>query len=79
MVEHKVCKGCQHNHYPECHGTIMDDGKYMNIENLRPSFGCGQKYDSKITDFSIVRKSEIEIRIEELENKIKILEEKTKV
>jgi len=76
MVENKVCKGCKWNHYPECHGTKMFDGSYMRIDNLRPTFNCGQKNDLEMMDFSISKKSDLEIRIEELESKIIELESK---
>ena len=74
-IEHKICKGCQYNHYPECHGTKMFGGNYMNIENLKPMFQCGQKNDSILTDFSFKPKSELELRIEALEEKTKDLSE----
>jgi len=76
MVEHKTCKGCPYNHYPLCYGTIMLDGSYMNIENQKECFQCGQK-DKEVTDFSIEKKSELELRVEELETKINSLEEKS--
>ena len=74
MSEHKVCLECRWNDYPNCLGTIMDDGNYMNIENQRPGFQCGQKDDVNITDFSIVKKSVPELKIEELEARIMALE-----
>ena len=52
MVEHKVCKGCPHNEYPVCKGTIMFNGQKMNIENLKNSFQCGQKEEINIVDFT---------------------------
>ena len=52
----------------------MENGTEMNIENLRPLFNCGQKDDPIITDFSIKIKSEIELRIEALEEKTKDLD-----
>jgi len=76
MGEHKVCKGCQHNNYPICKGTIMFDGNEMNIEKLKFNFRCGQKDDSNITDFSVKYKSEADLKIEELEEKIKLIEER---
>lgn len=76
MTEHKICKGCKYNRYPLCYGTKMYDGEYMNIENLKESFNCGQKDEPELTDFSIKTKSELELRIEELELKINKLEEK---
>lgn len=79
MVEHEVCKGCIWNDYPVCLGTKMSDDIYMNIENLKSGFECGQKDSEIITDFSVVIKSELELlqekfdvleaRILELENK----------
>lgn len=74
MVEHKICKGCRFNKYPLCEGTKMGDGNYMNIENLKPIFQCGQKNELEFTDFSIIEKSNIELRIEDLERKIIELE-----
>ena len=76
MSEHKICVGCTWNKYPECLGFKMFSGEFMNIENLRPTFNCGQKDNIELTDFSIVKKSELELRLEELEQKIAILEEK---
>ena len=77
MSEHKVCKGCIWNHYPECYGTIMDSEKYMKIDKLKPDFECGQKDLDGITDFSIKTKSDLELRMEEVETKILELEAKT--
>lgn len=71
---HKECEKCQWNNYPTCNGTIMDDGSEMNIENLKDSFQCGQKDDINITDFSIRVKSDLELRIEVLEEKTKDLD-----
>ena len=76
MTEHKICKGCPYNHYPECYGTKMFDGNYMNIENLKEVFECGQKEESELFDFSIKRKTPLELRIEELKAKIIELEKK---
>ena len=73
MTEHKVCKGCRWNKYPECLGTIMMDGIFMNIENLKIGFECGQKEDDKMMDFSIKPKSDLELRVEALEEKTKDL------
>ena len=66
-MEHKICKDCQYNNYPACTGTKMPSGLFMNIENLKPSFQCGQKDTDKMTDFSIIVKSELEFRVEVLE------------
>lgn len=76
MTEHEVCNGCQWNDYPNCLGTKMFDGEFMNIEKLKPGFQCGQKDNETAMDFSIEIKSELELKMEELESKIKILEEK---
>lgn len=54
----------------------MHDGNEMNIENLKPSFQCGKKDDDDITDFSIKIKSALELKVIELENKLKLLEKK---
>lgn len=75
-MENKICKGCPYNHYPECYGTKMFDGNYMNIENLKEVFECGQKEESELFDFSIKRKTPLELRIEELKAKIIELEKK---
>ena len=77
-MEHKICIGCQWNRYPECYGTIMGDGNYMNIENLKEGFECGQKDDIEVTDFSIKIKSDLELRVEVLEEKTKDLETEVK-
>ena len=78
MGEHKVCKGCGWNKYPLCEGTIISNGEFLNIENLKPGFECGQKDELKINDFSIKIKPELELRIEALEEKTKDLTEMTK-
>ena len=78
MTEHKICEGCQWNYYPECYGTIMGDGKYMNIENLSKGFECGQKDINILTDLSITEKSELEKRVEILEEKTKDLEKEVR-
>jgi len=70
MGEHKVCKGCKNNNYPTCSGTIMFDGNEMNIENLKPMFQCGQKDEPELTDFSIQVKSELQLKIEDLQEQI---------
>ena len=75
-MENKMCKGCRWNHYPDCYGTKMFSGNYMKIDALKEGFECGQKDDLELTDFSIVKKSELELKIEELEAKIRILEGK---
>ena len=72
-MEHKVCKGCQYNNYPTCKGIIMIDGNEMGIDNLRDVFQCGQKDEEHIVDFSIKRKTDLELRIEALEEKTKDL------
>ncbi len=76
MVEHEICKGCKFNKYPLCEGTKMFDGNYMNIENLNDGFVCGQKDKSELTDFSTVKKSSLELKVEELESRINTLENK---
>ena len=78
MGEHKVCKDCNWNKYPLCEGTIISNGEFMNIENLKPGFECGQKNDPNPFDFSIKKKSSLELRIEVLEEKTKDLTEMTK-
>ena len=75
-MENKICKGCQYNKYPLCEGTKMFDGNYMNIENLRKGFECGQKDYPELKDFSIKIKTTLELKIEELEEKINRLEER---
>lgn len=79
MTEHKICKGCKWNNYPTCKGSIMFNGSEMNIENLKPSFKCGHKDKLEVTDFSIKKKSALELKIEELEAKIKKLEDIKKI
>lgn len=75
MPEHKVCKGCRWNGYPICLGTILDSGNNMNIENLRPGFQCGQKENSVINDLSIKIKLELDLKLEDIEARIKVLED----
>ena len=74
MTEHEVCKGCKWNNYPVCNGIIMFDGNPMNIEKLRPTFQCERKDLDNIDDFSIKPKSPLELKIEELEARIRALE-----
>ena len=74
MMEHEVCKWCRHNNYPSCKGTIMEDGNEMNIEKLNINFKCGQKIIDKPMDFSVLYKSELEIKMETLEARILELE-----
>lgn len=76
MVEHEVCIGCPYNQYPLCYGTKMFDGNYMNIENLKGGFKCGQKDELELKDFSIKKKSTLDLKIEELEARIIELEGK---
>ena len=51
----------------------MKTGNYMNIETLNEGFECGQKDDLELKDFSIKIKSDLELRIEVLEEKTKDL------
>jgi len=74
MPEHESCKGCRWNAYPLCNGTIMISGDYMNIENLRKNFECGQKIISILTDHSLVFKTDVDKKMEELEARIEELE-----
>ena len=74
-MEHKVCKDCIWNRYPECYGTIMDNKKYMNIENLRTGFRCGQKDRLEVDDLSFKEKTDLELKTEDLEERIKKIEE----
>ena len=76
MTEHEICKGCRWNDYPNCLGTKMFDGEFMNIENLKPGFSCGKKDELEMKDFSFKPKSESELKMEELEARILELEEK---
>lgn len=48
----------------------MEDGSEMNIEKLRSGFQCGQKDDNNITDFSIKFKSDLELKIDDLQEQI---------
>ena len=66
---HKLCEKCRWNNYPVCTGTIMFDGSEMNIENLRPGFNCGQKDSDTPTDLR-PRKTDLELRVEALEEAI---------
>lgn len=75
-MENKICIGCKFNKYPICLGIKMYDGKFMNIENLSNDFMCGQKDYSEITDFSNIKKSVLDLKINSLENRIKELEKK---
>lgn len=54
----------------------MFDGNEMNIENLRVGFECGQKDIPELKDFSIKIKSEADLKIEALEERIIELENK---
>ena len=74
MTIHKECLGCKWEDFPYCKGTKMFDGGFMNIENLSPNFDCGKKNEDEIMDLSYIPKTQQELKIEELENRIKILE-----
>ena len=74
--ENDVCKGCVHNHFPECWGTKMFDGTYMRIDKLKNGFKCGQKDELLTVDFSIKPKTAEQLKIEELEARINQLEAK---
>lgn len=47
-----ICEDCRWYKYPECLGTIMIDGSYMNIEKLAIDFQCGQKEREVVTNFT---------------------------
>lgn len=74
MIEHKNCKGCNWNKYPLCEGIKMFDGNFMNIENLTKQFQCGIKGMVLMVDQSIIIKSKEELKLEDLEERIKKLE-----
>ena len=74
MTEHEVCKGCRWNDYPNCLGTKMFDGVFMNIEKLKSGFQCGQKESLTMVDISFKPKLVLELKIEELEARISELE-----
>lgn len=75
-MEHEVCKGCKWNNYPLCNGTIVD-GIKMNIEKLNIGFQCGVKdRESPYIYSKIPQKSDLELKIEELQNQINKLKEK---
>lgn len=74
-IEHKKCKGCKWNKYPVCIGIIMSTGNFMNIENLRSIFQCGQK-ERDIVDDLTPKKSVLELKLESLENRLIELEKK---
>jgi len=75
MTEHEVCKNCKFNHYPECYGTILSDGSYMKIDDLRVDFACGQKLEEKATNFVSFKNTRYKVFLE-LENRVEILENK---
>ncbi len=56
----------------------MFDGIEMNIENLKEGFKCGQKDLDTITDLSIIYKTELELKVAELESRVQQLEEEIK-
>lgn len=68
----KLCDGCKWNKYPECIGSIMLDGSWMNIENLTSAFSCGVKDSLTVID----HRPQISTIIEDLESRIEVLEEK---
>jgi hypothetical protein len=79
MTEHEVCKGCQHNKYPICEGTTMEDKTKMNIENLHEEFDCGVKNMPNGVDLSfklLTKDEELEAEIENLKARITELESK---
>lgn len=74
MTEHKICKGCKWNKYPFCSGTKMID-EFMRIDNLKEYFVCGRKDLDNVGILGIVKKSDLELRVEVLESKVNTLEE----
>ena len=75
MAEHEVCKDCRWNNYPICNGIKMEDDTLMNIENLRPLYSCVIKFQEEGMGF-IKNKSEYELKIKEIEDRISVLENK---
>jgi len=75
MTEIKICKGCKWNHYPECWGTIENNGDYMDISDLLEIFECGVKDRNNAKDHSIVKKTALELKLEDLEARLKVLED----
>ena len=77
MVELKICKGCNWNHYPECQGKIDEDGSFEKIDNLVKSYVCSGFRDTLEThsDVPIIIKTELELKVEELEEKVRALED----
>lgn len=74
----KICDDCKWNKYPECIGSIMLDGSWMNIENLTSAFSCGIKDSLTIVDHRPKINTtieDLELRIEALEEKVNTLEE----
>ena len=72
----EICKDCKWNKYPNCLGTILEDGSYLNIESgieKEGLFECGVKYKDTPMDFSIIPKT-LEERVKELEEKVNTLE-----
>ena len=71
---HEGCKECKWNKYPECLCKIERDGSYFRIDNLVESYCCiGFRDGDKVYDDSIKIKSDLEVRIDALEEKTKDL------
>ncbi|KKM82982.1 hypothetical protein LCGC14_1314010 [marine sediment metagenome] len=71
-MEHEICKKCKWNNYPTCSGIILY-GTEMNIEHNKIGFICGTKDETERVEFTKT-KTESEIKIEELEARIKVME-----
>lgn len=74
----KVCEDCKWNAYPECHGTILEDGSYLNIETgieKDSMFVCGVKFRDNIFYLKPINNT-VDQRVKILEEKLAQLEKK---
>jgi len=73
----EICKDCKFNDNPYCSATILPDGTRIRIDNLEEgNFKCGLKNHLAQINLSVIKTHEEvkQERIEELENRLKVLE-----
>lgn len=75
-MEHPTCKGCKRNAFPICNGSLFGTEK-KRIDKMRPSFECGLKNEAEPYQHKLIApKTPDQIRIDDLEARILVLEER---
>jgi len=82
MSEHKLCVKCKWNHYPECHGIVIDD-EHIPIDKLQEDFKCVIKDRDEVSKTYIRKPNPLDIKytkteVDELKTRIEELEAKIK-